>query len=141
MDRDRLSPGAVAAAFLAAWQVRDWTAMHGFLQVRRRTRASPEGLEAMFGAKRLEGFRLLAGRSISRAAELSTADGKAGAIAPEANTIGAWVSYRIGAKRFRRVILLNVILEGPDGNPPPTRNLGEWGVNEISALRESAVPR
>lgn len=140
-DRGSLTPGQVAAAFLEAWRIRDWPAMHGYLQVRRRERRTAAGLAELFGTKRLEGHRMLAGRTISRAAELTTSEGSAGAIAPEANTVGAFVTYRIGAKRFRRIVLLNVILEGPDGNPPHTRAAGEWGVNEISALRELPVPR
>ncbi|HEV8489034.1 MAG TPA: hypothetical protein VGQ58_04540 [Candidatus Limnocylindrales bacterium] len=119
------TPDAAARAFMSAWKARRWTGMHSALQVRRRSRVDRNRLEALFGSKALLTWSIVA----------STEK------APALVEVRVAVLYRIGAARFRRNVLLNVIREDRAGMPaPPDVGPGEWGVNEISALREESVP-
>jgi hypothetical protein len=132
-----------ARAFMAAWQSRQWPAMHASLQVRRRERVTLQRLRDLFGVKAITKWRIAAAQHVSVATGLVTEDGPAGAMTPEmvAVAVDAW--YRMGRDLYHRTILLNVVLEseGADdyGQPPRDVTTGRWGVNETSALRETPV--
>lgn len=133
------TPDAAARAFMGAWQKHDWARMHASLQVRRRSRTDRNRLKAQFGFKVVSSWQIAAMQRVSLGHELETPDGSAGAVLPEMVAVGVEVVYRFGRVINRRGILLNVVLEDEHGNPPHEPNVGEWGVNEVSALREFAL--
>lgn len=134
-------PVATARAFMGAWERRNWRRMHETLQVRRRTRTDPSRLQAQFGFKLVSAWAVAVAKYVSVGMELEVEgeDGEttnAGGITPEMVVVGVDIRYRTGPHLYHRGILLGLVLEDRNGQPPSMPGLGTWGVNDVSALRE-----
>lgn len=120
------TPEAAIAAWLRAWQARQFDEMAAWTQVRRKLRQAQlaSQLESMFGFRELDGFRIAQIRDVAAALTEITA---------ELRFVGSEPSVLMTA---------NVVFEDAQGNPVVRgTGPGTWGVNEISALRQVPTAR
>jgi hypothetical protein len=110
------------AEFFGAWQARDWRAMAAACQgtwIGSQTYPAEAALEAWFGPKFLQGYRL----------EATTAPAR---YLIQAYVVLDYRTQRFGQARVR--VEANVIFEAAHGN-----GHGSWGVNPVSVLRETEI--
>ena len=116
------TPESAALRWLSAWQARDFRGMAAWTQVSRQAQDAQlaANLESMFGVRDLASYRIVAIRDVAAALTEIKAELQFDGSGPPV------------------LMTANVILEDEEGKPLVRGTApGTWGVNEISALRQS----
>lgn len=120
------TPEEAAARWLGAWVERNFEAMASWTQARRRRRdpSIAADLEGMFGFGELAEFRIVNVRDTAAAV----------------TEVEAELRFA-GPQSLHVTTTMNVVCEDEDGGPLVRGTPGgKWGVNDVSALRQSEMP-